>query len=361
MFINNFAYIFPGTATISMKTHDAELKLITDLLRDNPKGLKITRIAQKLGMNRNAAAKYLEILLMTGQVEVLEHGMSKIFILSRRTGIPTMLDGSSDMILVIDSLMNVSRVNDNYLKFAGMKQENLLGKRVDGCGLPILMNPLVLDKIHRARFGEDVRTEVKEAGRDGREYFFDIRLTPAVFNDGRRGITIIIGDVTQEKKMRETAADEGRKLVEGILSCIDDAVVLLDSRSGAISFLNPAAQTMFGYGPDEYTGREAGFLAGKTGAIPVWGQNLADAFHRQGHYKTESRMKRNNGTEFSASLQLRPIYDSSGGLRNLVMIVRDLPVGTGTGLAVAHDTREPVMPLPPGIFSSAAGRNNTAI
>ena len=84
MFINHFkSTVFPA-GNNPMKTHDAELQRIKDLIRDNPKGMKITRIARTLGMNRNAAAKYLEILLMTGQVEVFEHGMSKIFILSRR-------------------------------------------------------------------------------------------------------------------------------------------------------------------------------------------------------------------------------------------------------------------------------------
>jgi DNA-binding IclR family transcriptional regulator len=63
-----------------MKTHDPELQQIKNLLRNNPKGMKISKIARELEMNRNAAAKFLEILLMTGQVEMFEHGMSKIFL-----------------------------------------------------------------------------------------------------------------------------------------------------------------------------------------------------------------------------------------------------------------------------------------
>ena len=106
-----------------MKTHEAELQQIKDLLRDHPKGLKITRIARELAMNRNAAAKFLEILLMTGQVEVVEHGMSKIFILSRRISIPTMLDRSDDLILILDKDMKISSVNENYLAFTGLKRE----------------------------------------------------------------------------------------------------------------------------------------------------------------------------------------------------------------------------------------------
>lgn len=343
-----------------MKTHDAELQRIKDLVRENPKGMKITRIARALCMNRNAVAKYLEILLMTGQVEVFEHGMSKIFILSRKTGIPTMLDGSSDLILVIDSGMKISRVNENYLRFAGMKQEELIGKRADGSGLPVLANPLIRDRLHRARFGEDVRTEVEEKGTDGTVFFFDVRLTPTVFNDGTRGITVSISDITKERKMQDAAAEESRKLVEGILSCMDDAVVLLESRSGTITFLNPAARVMFGCDPGECNDKTVASLAWITGTIPLHDANLAGAIRQEGFFETELPMRRHDGTEFLASLQFRPVYDTNGGIRNLVIVVRDLTVRTRGSQNVIHDAWDRAG-IPCEIFSSPRRRPNQAI
>jgi PAS domain S-box-containing protein len=335
-----------------MKTHDAELGRIKDLLQGNPRGIKITRIARDLGMNRNAAAKYLEILLMTGQVEVLEHGMSKIFILSRRTGIPTMLDGSPDMILVLDAGLRIARVNGHYLKYAGRKQEDLLGKRADAFVLPILGCSRVLDGILQARFGEDARMEIREADSEGRVCYFDVRLTPAVFNDGTRGITVIIGDITNERKMQETAAAESKKLVEGILACIDDPVVLLDARSRRIAFLNPAACRMFGYGQGEYAGKDAGILAGTTGTIPGYSALVEEDFHRYGFFETRSPMRRADGREFAANLQLRPVMDNKGELRNIVMIVRDVTTMPGTGHEVVHGAGDSSR-IQPAIFSSA--------
>ncbi|HJX57008.1 MAG TPA: PAS domain-containing protein, partial [Methanoregula sp.] len=234
-----------------MKTHDDELLKIKNLLHNNPKGMKITRIARELAMNRNAAAKFLEILLMTGQVEMLEHGMSKIFILSRRIRIPTMLDLSHDFIIVLDREMKISQVNDNYLKFSEMKRENLVGKRPDTTGLPVIGRQPVFDKIRDAHNGADIRTVVKEIFR-GMEFFFNIRLTPTVFNDGKTGITIIIEDVTSEKENEISL----RKMVEEILSCIDDAVILVNSRMPSISFVNATAEKMFGYKPEELVGKD---------------------------------------------------------------------------------------------------------
>jgi PAS domain S-box-containing protein len=302
-----------------MKIHDAELLQIKDLLHNNPKGMKITRIARELGMNRNAVAKFLEILLMTGQVEMLEHGMSKIFTHSKRTSIATMLDRSADFIIVLDRDMKISQVNDNYLKFTGMRREDLLGKRPDTTGLPVIGRQPVFEKIREAHYGADIRTDVKETLL-GEEFFFDVRLTPTIFNDGKPGITIIIGDITREKE-NETAL---RKMVEEILSCIDDAVILVHSRTATISFVNPAAGKMFGYKSKEFVGKDPGVMIGVAGTIPGYSGNLQDTFGKQGYYETESLLKRKGGEKFPVNLHLRPIYDEMGGLRNIVMVIRDM-------------------------------------
>lgn len=305
-----------------MKTHEEELQQIKDLLRDHPKGLKITRIARDLAMNRNAAAKFLEILLMTGQVEVVEHGMSKIFILSRRISIPTMLDRSDDLILILDQDMKVTSVNENYLAFTGLKREDILAKRPDIIRLPLIGTGPLIDRIRQSHFGADIRTEIREI-KDKKEFFFDVRLTPTVFNDGTRGITIIIGNITQEKKELETVNDEKRTLVEGILSCIDDAVILLDFRAATILFANPAALRMFNLSQRELVGKTFGIFTDITSVIPKYPEKLYDAFRKQGYFETESRVKRNTSGEFTANLHLRPIYNSHGDVNNIVMVVRD--------------------------------------
>jgi PAS domain S-box-containing protein len=324
-----------------MKTHDAELLKIKDLLRNNPKGMKITQIARDLAMNRNAAAKFLEILLMTGQVEMLEHGMSKIFILSRKTSIPTMLDRSSDFIIVLDRDMKISQVNDNFLKFSGKLREDLLGKRPDTIRLPVIGRQPLFDKIREAHYGTDTRTEVIETF-SGDTVFFDVRLTPTIFNDGKQGITIIIEDITQQKKSERSL----RKMVREILSCIDDAVILLDSRTGAVLFLNPAAEKMFGYKPEECVGKDFGFLFGVAKKPPVYSGGLQDTFGMQGYYETESLLKGKGSKEFPVTLHLRPIYDDQGGLRSIVMVIRDITSReVSNGVSMPTDTGNLHIPL----------------
>jgi PAS domain S-box-containing protein len=323
-----------------MKTHDAQLLQIKELLRENPKGIKITRIARELAMNRNAAAKFLEILLMTGQVEMLEHGMSKIFILSRSIRIPTMLDRSSDFIVVLDQEMKISQVNDNYLKFAGTKREDILGKRAETTGLPVIGRQPFSDKIRQAHYGSDLRFDEKEI-LGGRECIFDIRMTPTVFNNGTRGITIIIGDVTHEKEKEISL----RRMVEEILSCIDDAVILVDFGTGKISFANPAAGQMFGCTPSEYVGKDPGLVLSVAGTIPGYSGDMQDTFKKQGYCETQSLMKRDGGEEFPVTLHLRPIYGDCGGLRNIVMVIRDMTQRKWDGDSQQSTVWNPQIPL----------------
>ena len=57
---------------------------IKDLLKENPQGLSITDIVKVVAINRNTAGRYLENLLISGQVEMRRLGMAKIYVLSQR-------------------------------------------------------------------------------------------------------------------------------------------------------------------------------------------------------------------------------------------------------------------------------------
>ena len=50
---------------------------IKNLLKENPQGLSITDIVKVVTINRNTAGRYLENLLISGQVEMRRLGMAK--------------------------------------------------------------------------------------------------------------------------------------------------------------------------------------------------------------------------------------------------------------------------------------------
>lgn len=69
---------------------------IKELLEKNPQGLSITSIVSSTRINRNTAGRYLDNLLVSGQVEMRHFGMAKIYSLSQRLPVSSILSISSD-------------------------------------------------------------------------------------------------------------------------------------------------------------------------------------------------------------------------------------------------------------------------
>jgi len=177
-------------------------------------------------------------------------------------------------------------------------------------------------------------------------------MTPTVFNDGTRGITIIIGNITREKKVLESISDEKRILVEGILACIDDAVILMDSGMVTILFANPAALRMFDLSRRDLVGKNPGVLIDYSSMTPQYSGSLNNAFMKQGYFETESRMKRNGNGDSKVNLHLRPIYNSHGEVSNIVMVIRNTNLYPVPLEGFSHyDATNLRIPLYPGIIS----------
>jgi len=75
-----------------MEGYQHEIALIKKILTENPKGMTVTDISRKIKINRNSVAKYLDIMRISGQVEMITFGPAKVFFPSRRVPILNMLN-----------------------------------------------------------------------------------------------------------------------------------------------------------------------------------------------------------------------------------------------------------------------------
>lgn len=104
-----------------------KISRIKNALKFRSKGMSISEIAHHLKLNRNSVAKYLEILLMSREVEAKKYGTSKVYTLSSRVPVSAMMGFSSDMIIMLDSEKRILQANDLFLQFAKVKREVLIG------------------------------------------------------------------------------------------------------------------------------------------------------------------------------------------------------------------------------------------
>ncbi|MDD1719994.1 MAG: PAS domain-containing protein [Methanoregulaceae archaeon] len=176
---------------------------IKRLLRANPRGLTITDIASKLKLNRNSVAKYLEILLVSGHVESRSFGTAKVYFLTHRIPISHMLSISPDLVIALDENRRVVYVNDHFLIFFEITRENTIGNHIVDIMSPgLLKSTLAVLLQHNIADNETAR-EVQFERLAGTSTF-KVKGIPTVFDDGGRGVTFILEDVTVEKRYLES-------------------------------------------------------------------------------------------------------------------------------------------------------------
>jgi PAS domain S-box-containing protein len=193
-----------------MERYREELKRIRNLLRAHPRGLTVTDIARHIGVNRNSVAKYLDVLITAGHVEKEAVGPAKVYFLSPGVPVTAMLNLSSDYIIMLDEKRKIWYINNSLLTFEGRTREEVLGQDLDEVPLILLQDPEIRGRLSRGVSEGEFSTEVHvKKGED--MCHFRATLVCTILENGGRGTTIILEDITEEKRHEESLrASEAR-------------------------------------------------------------------------------------------------------------------------------------------------------
>jgi len=172
---------------------------IRQCLRGHSRGMTITGVASRLKMNRNIAAKYLDMLVIAGQVEMQEFGATKVYSLSQRIPVSAMLEFSSDFIVVTDADQRILQVNEPVARLLGIPPETLVDNPVGEIDNPFFRS---LPVPGPAREGDPAREKIAETycTINGKTCHFRVRLVPTVFENGTTGATYFLEDITGKKE-----------------------------------------------------------------------------------------------------------------------------------------------------------------
>ncbi len=189
-----------------MQDYQQELSAIKDLLKKNSNGMSVTDISKALKKNKNTIGRYLDILLISGQVDMRAYGMAKVYTISQRVPLSAMLSYSKELIMVLDNESRITDINDNFLKLLQLLREDALGKNISFLQSPEVDVHELLDTISSGT--GDRETTVTFPIKDKGERIFHQKCIPTVFDDGRKGITLILEDITEhilaEREIRES-------------------------------------------------------------------------------------------------------------------------------------------------------------
>jgi len=195
-----------------MDGYQNEISKIKRVLKENPKGMTVTDISRKIKINRNSVAKYLDIMRISGHVEMITFGPAKVFFPSKRIPILDMLNYTSDYILVFDSRLKITMVNDSFLRFVKDDRDNIIGQTIENTKLDFFSeNSEIIVGISEALEGKNFTQEI-EFKNNGEYYCLKVKIVPTTFEDGRNGGTIVIKNKTDKKIVEEALKESGENL-----------------------------------------------------------------------------------------------------------------------------------------------------
>jgi len=203
-----------------MDVYEQEIAQIKKILQENPKGMTVTDIARKIKINRNSVAKYLDIMRISGLVEMITFGPAKVFFPSKRVPIMNIINYTSDYILILDSDLKINMVNDTFLGFLHMKRKDIVSQTIDEKILDIFRdNNVISNAISEALDGKTITKEITIKMKK-EEIYCTIKIIPTSFIDGEQGVTIILKDNT-DSKAAEIALKQSQENFRTILDKIN--------------------------------------------------------------------------------------------------------------------------------------------
>ncbi|MHA1481379.1 MAG: PAS domain-containing protein [Candidatus Thorarchaeota archaeon] len=231
-------------AGYQMRVEWEALQEIKAVLKKFPRGLTISRIATEINSNRNTVARYLDVLQISGQVEMEPIGPAKVYILSDRIPLDSLMNICSDAILILDKEERAVEANDQFLKISGMKKEQILNSTIDIIDLPEIIDLEFPRRLIDALAGKKYQFETTYPTKTGVKSFI-IQIVPTTLENGEPGAAILINDISEQKNAQDKIK-ETFDILELIMEGVNSSICVVDFETNEIIYANYVALSAFG-------------------------------------------------------------------------------------------------------------------
>jgi PAS domain S-box-containing protein len=293
---------------------------IKRILKWHPRGMTISDLSSEMKMNRNLVAKYLDMLLVSGQVEMQIVGAAKVFFLARRVPISALMEFSKDPVIVIGSDRRILQVNEPVTTLLDMQRDILMRKRPEEIDSPF-MRLVCTTENSRDPHADGEHVSDMNCVIHGGERYFRIKQVPTAFEDGTDGFTFIAEDITARKKYEEMLRiSEAR--YRGLVQSIGEAIIGSAS-NGSITSWNPAAERLYGFKETEVLSTPiTELLSGKSrNELETILERVANGESIRRH---EMRMATRSGAVLEVLISISPIMGENGAVVGASSIVQDI-------------------------------------
>ncbi len=286
---------------------------IREVLEKHPEGISITDLVRSVDVNRNTAGRYLETLLHSGQVEMRRFGMAKMYSLTKRLPVSSVLSISSDLILQLDAGQRVIYANEPLLRFLGAPAKDLFGKNIEFTPFAIVFEevfPGLADRFRRGLKGDECRKELSRPVQ-GRSFF--CRITPTVSNEGKKGVSVLLEDISDQKRDAERIRKSEVRL-RSIFKVSPVGIGVVADRG--VLEVNDRICRMTGYAEHELVGKSVRLLYPSSDEFERVIAHQDSQMQRTGAGSIETKWVKKNGTVIDILLSSTPLDPAnfSGGI-----------------------------------------------
>ena len=120
---------------------------ILEILKKSPHGMSITEIARIINKNKHSVGRYLEVLQVSGQVEMRMFGKAKVFSAATRIPLDLLMNFSREFILILDSDNRVLHVNNYFLNLIKITRDAIIGKNIYFISVSLPQSQTILNSI----------------------------------------------------------------------------------------------------------------------------------------------------------------------------------------------------------------------
>ena len=213
---------------------------ILEILKNSPHGMSITEIAREIQKNKHSVGRYLDILQVSGRVEMRMYGKAKVFTLANRIPQDSLLDYSHEFILMIDKDYRILHVNNFFLDLINLAREEILGKNILFIFESSSYAQTILNSIQSCLKEGIPECEILVKNDIKKAYF--MRIVSMVFNDGTKGSAISLEDISDRKN-----AIFLEQKYKALLNLLSDSIYqgILIAENERIVFANKPAEELF--------------------------------------------------------------------------------------------------------------------
>jgi len=338
---------------IASQEYNQELNKIRSILVGSSKGYTVTEIARKIKINRNSVAKYLDILVTAGVAEMKMVGSAKLFTLSKRMSITSIINISSDYILLLDEDSNVTYANENMLKFEGKSLDEIVGKQVNTLELVRSAGSNISQLFKESLQGKEVSTDI-EFTANNTTIVFRAKFVPGILENSRKGLIVIMSkkdeflhspqnnktekNIILGKKNEELIVDnsiiscppkknaadntQGKKFWD-YMAIAPEGIWAVDEKINT-TFINKTMAEMLGYSVDEMIGQP--FFNYLDETCIEHAKKTFEIHHKEHAIRRKKgvRFIRKDKTKIDTIVASTPFFDEAGVFTGALTIISDI-------------------------------------